>query len=502
MPSKGLHLGVILACVAVMAGGCMGGPSGASSAQNKDNTQNYEYDGHLFKSLTGRKTDSSAANQQPAGTPGTPAPSGVQQASATMAADPGMPQATAAVGSEQAPGTVGPLVAGPSTSWQQKRSGSVLTGQDPVLLADGSAGPPPSVPNELPPPPDGGVSINEARNNAKEKKTGFELSDLAPEKAWNNLKAAAGYGPDEKIAREAKKEGEALYREKKYKEAMEKFGIAADRWPDTSLEEDALYMQGESAFFADLYPKAHDVFGGLLKKYPNTRYLDTVMIREFAIGRFWEQLYDAHPSWPVTPNLTDKNKPMFDTFGYAVQAYERIRHYDPLGPLADDSLMALGNAYFRREQYADAAEQYDLLRKEYPNSPYQLNAHLLGLQAKMRVYQGTPYDGTPLRDGEKIAKQTLTQFGSKLGENRDRVLRAHAQIVEEQANREFLQAQYYEQHKYYGAARYYYKYIIDKYPTTDKAKEAKDRMEKIQNEPDEPPDHLKWLKDVLGSNKR
>ncbi len=68
------------------------------------------------------------------------------------------------------------------------------------------------------------------------------------------------------------------------------------------------------------------------------------------------------------PNVTDKSKPLFDTFGYAIQAYERIRLNDPRGPLADASLMALGNAYFRHGHYEEAAYNYDLLRKEYPNS--------------------------------------------------------------------------------------------------------------------------------------
>ena len=147
---------------------------------------------------------------------------------------------------------------------------------------------------------------------------------------------------------------------------------------------------------------------------------------------------------------------MFDTFGYAIQAYERMRMHDPTGPLADHSLMALGNAYFRCGQFENAAYNYDLLRKEYPNSKHQMSAHLLGPQAKMRVYQGAWYDGTALNDAKKIADQTLSQFGDKLGRERERVVRARAQIVEEQANREFTFAQYYDQHEDYRAARIYY----------------------------------------------
>ena len=138
------------------------------------------------------------------------------------------------------------------------------------------AGPPPTIPAELPAPPAGGVSIKDSKSEEEKEKKGFEWSDLAPENIYKNMKKAAGYGPDEKIARAAMQEGKALFRDKKYKEAAAKFATAADRWPDTPLEEDALFLQGESEFFSDQYPKAHDTYGGLLKKYTNTRHLDTV----------------------------------------------------------------------------------------------------------------------------------------------------------------------------------------------------------------------------------
>jgi outer membrane protein assembly factor BamD (BamD/ComL family) len=440
-----------LACLVGALGGCASAPHPTDQSQNDVRSGTDEYDGWLFNSLTGRHKKSTDAEQPApqaaAPSAGQAAPSGVQQASAwspPLEAD-------------------GPLVPGPST-----------------------AGPPPTIPAALPPPPAGAISISAVKLKEEEKK-GFELSDLAPENAWKNLKKATGHGPDEKIANTVMNEGKALFDAKRYKEAGAKFATAADRWPDSPLEEDALFLEGESEFFADQYPKAHDTFGGLLKKYSNTRHLDTVIAREFALGRYWEQVYTAKPTWPVTPNVTDNSRPMFDTFGYAVQAYERVRTYDPKGPLADDSLMALGNAYFVRGQWSDAAENYDLLCKQYPESKFQLKAHLFLLQADMRRYQGSAYDETPLKDAAKVAKVTLEQFGNKLGSERERVAKAQAQILEEKANRDFVRAEYYEHRHCYGAARLYYQSVIDEFPSTETARKSKEQMEKIHNEPDEPP---------------
>ena len=137
-----------LACFLGILGGCASAPpanSNSRAAANSDGTD--EYDGWLFKSLTGKKSKPADAQQPapPANPPAGPSdvpqaasPSGVQQASAWTAP----------------PEDAGPLVAGPSSA----------------------AGPPPSIPAELPPPPAGAISISAVKLKEKEekKKKGFE----------------------------------------------------------------------------------------------------------------------------------------------------------------------------------------------------------------------------------------------------------------------------------------------------------------------------------------
>ena len=322
---------------------------------------------------------------------------------------------------------------------------------------------------------------------------GFEWSDLKPENVVKNAKKAVGLGPDERLAHSLFQEGRTLLDEKKYSQAADKFKSAAGRWPDSILEEDAMFLQGESYFFADRYPKAQDAYDNLLKKYDNSRHLDTVVKRLFSIGHYWEQLHAAHPHWPVTPNLTDKERPWFDTFGNAIKAYETIRMKDPTGPLADDSIMATANAYFGKGRYEDAAYHYDLLRKEYPRSEHQIQAHILGLQSKLRIYQGKLYDGTPLDEADEIAQQALTQFGHQLGAEQSRVAQTRDRIVEQKAERDWAVAQYYDRKKQFGHARIYYQYIVNDYPLTETAHKSRARLDQIRDEPDRPPDRFKWL---------
>ena len=101
--------------------------------------------------------------------------------------------------------------------------------------------------------------------------------------------------------------------------------------------------------------QAQDSYVNLLKKHDNTRYLDTVVARLFAIATYWEQLDLQSHHWPVTPNATDKTQPWFDTFGNALACYQAVWLHDPTGPLADAALFRVANAHFRRGEWEDAA---------------------------------------------------------------------------------------------------------------------------------------------------
>ncbi len=335
-----------------------------------------------------------------------------------------------------------------------------------------------------------------------EESSGFNLDALAPSNVVKKVKEMAGYGPNEQVARAAYEEGQRLFREKKYDEAAKQFVTAADRWPDTSLEEDALFWRAESLFFADRYSAAHEGYDKLLKKYTYSRYLDKAVARQFAVGRYWEQFQAAEPHWPVTPNFVDKTRPLFDTWGNSLKAYEHVRLNDPTGPLADDALMAGANAYFVHGRHEDAAINYDLLRKEYPKSEHQKNAHLLGIESKQRMYQGALYDGMPLKEASELADQTLIRFGPTLGADRDQLIETKNRMISEQAERDRAVAQYYEKNGHYGAARYYYNTLIEKYPQTSAAAKASERLDEIKDYPAEPPDRLKWLTGLMGPVKK
>ncbi len=329
---------------------------------------------------------------------------------------------------------------------------------------------------------------------ATEKPAEGLVPGLDPKIQYDKLKGAMGFGPNAQAAKAAYTEGERLFAEKRYGAAAEKFATAASRGVGTPIEQEAMYMLAESYFFDDRYVKARDAYNALVDKHPNTPHLDAVVEHEWKIAQFWEKYEGYDPDWPMTPNFLDKTRPRFDTLGHAIKTYDNIRMNDPTGPRADDAIMARASIEFRRRRYDDADHYYTLLRKEYPRSEFQFEAHLLGLQAKLLKYQGADYDGTPLEEAKKLVKQLRLQFAGRLSdEERDRLRKVEAELNKEIQTRDMQMASYYDQGAHYRAAKVYYAEVIRKHPNTEMAQDARERYAQITGEPDEPPKRLAWF---------
>ncbi|MHB0957382.1 MAG: outer membrane protein assembly factor BamD [Pirellulaceae bacterium] len=339
----------------------------------------------------------------------------------------------------------------------------------------------------------------------------LKLQDFTYGNIGTTVKRLTGRGPNRPLARELYGEGEELYRqavqardndpdadiESLFLEASDKFAGAASRWPDSALEEDALFRAAESQFFADHYVKANDYFEQLLKKYPNTRYLDLVGARRFLIARYWLAL-NAEPGFPgLGINLTDSSIPWSDTFGHALRIYDRMRLDDPTGKLADDATIAAGNASFAKGNYDKADQYYSDLRTHFPSSEHQFPAHYLGIQAKLRGYRGANYTGNALEETDKLVQQILRQFPQEAREHQEELDRAARETRYLMAEREWLMARYYTRRKEYGAARFYIDALLKDYADTPFAQQARDEAGKMAGKPPVPPQRLSWLVELF-----
>jgi outer membrane protein assembly factor BamD (BamD/ComL family) len=279
--------------------------------------------------------------------------------------------------------------------------------------------------------------------------------------------------------KQAYDEAEEFFQQKNYKEAEAAFRKLARKYKDTPVEEDAMFMLAECRFLTERYPKAQDSYERLLKKYENSRHLDRAVRRLFTIARIW--LSDVFPGddLPTTYNaivdVVDPSTPILDRHGRALEALTSVRLHDPTGPLADDALMMTASFYFLRGRYEDADFYFQTLRQDYPQSDHQPLAHVLGIRAKIRAYQGPAYDGQQLEEAEKLARSTLRQFPD-LKDERANLLRTLEAVRKQKAERIWNTADYYRRSGHPDSARIYYQQLLDQFPDTRWAVLAQEQL--------------------------
>jgi len=334
----------------------------------------------------------------------------------------------------------------------------------------------------------------------------FGLDDLAPENVAGNIsqsyKTATGRGRSTDAARKLYASAEKIYeaaaqlkppqRSAKFHEAAVAYLAAAERWPESALEQDAIYMAAESHFFADELADANHQYELMIEKYPNSKHLDQAEARRFEIAQYWLKVNEKNPDY-YTVNAFDQKRPWRDTFGSAVRVFDKIRLDDPTGKLADDATLAAGNAHFRAKNYILADSFYTDLRQTFPASEHQFNAHFLGMQTKLLTYDGPKYTADPLDAALELHNRILKQFPREASQNREALARAYSTILYKKAEREFAMAQYYENRSQGGGARFHYQQILTKYADTPFAEKARARMPAAAELPQESPKYFDWI---------
>ncbi|HIA18886.1 MAG TPA: tetratricopeptide repeat protein, partial [Planctomycetaceae bacterium] len=222
-----------------------------------------------------------------------------------------------------------------------------------------------------------------------------------------------------------------------YLQAAKIYDLAAYRWPDSALQEDALFMAAESYFFGERYPEADERYERVIKDYPKTRYLDTIQRRRFSIARYWLQVNQRDHQQFYEFNVSDASLPWRDQFNYALRILDQIRLDDPTGDVADDATLLGADACREIGRYQMADNLYTDLIKTFPSSEHQFRAHLMGVETKVQMYRGPHYGGGALLEGEKLLTQLQRQFPQQVNQQRQHFARVQAEIHYKKAEREW-----------------------------------------------------------------
>ncbi|MDO5553792.1 MAG: tetratricopeptide repeat protein [Planctomycetia bacterium] len=346
-------------------------------------------------------------------------------------------------------------------------------------------------------------STRELMDWEKEQDLPIDWSKYSAKGLWTKWRDALGMGPDEKEAIALMKQAcqkQLAYEEtkevKQLTEAAALYDKAGKKWPESVLEEDALFHAGDCYFFANNYTKALERYRQLATQYTNSILKRDAMLRLYAIGQYWVRCSEEEG---VGVNVSDSKKPRFSSFAGAKKAFETIFLNDPSDSgLGADALYALANAYMRRgvvqgdASFESAARYYRQLYEFYPASKYAEKSYQLAMLALHKSYRGPLYDDTPLKQAKEIA-----EAAKRTGRgDQDLIAEELESIRNEQAVHLWTRGQYYEKQGQYASSRSYYNRLIQEFPNTEVASEAAKRYNDIASKPDET-DQFAWIRPVL-----
>jgi outer membrane protein assembly factor BamD (BamD/ComL family) len=333
------------------------------------------------------------------------------------------------------------------------------------------------------------------------------LQDLSPSQIKTTWKVRTATKEDRAAAEKALALGHQLYERalaemeqdpsggapKTFDLAANQFRLAAGKMPDSQVEHEALFFEGESYFFANRYVQSNRAFENLVSRYSGSEYLDKAEARRFAIAQYWLQL-DEHGA---NFKIGDPARPKMSLATEARRILHRIRLDDPTGKLADDATLALANAYFKAGLWADAADTYEDLRLNYPGSRHQFHAHLFELKSRVNSYHGPSYDDEPLVKADKLLKSIVRQFPEQAREESEYLGKEGALIRHQLAERDWSMAEYFGNRGENRAAKIYYEKVAKQFADTNFADPAEKQISIVANEPAKPPQRAQWLVDLF-----
>ena len=288
---------------------------------------------------------------------------------------------------------------------------------------------------------------------------------------------------------------------KSFLRAGKYFARAAEAAPGSALQQDSLFMAGESYFFADRLDLAEDCYVQLQKEHPRSRWSDRAGKRLFAIGKYWIDAGIASKGRVIPVNFTDDTQPWLDSIGNGIRVLDQMRYDDPTSEIADDATMAQAMEQMRQENWFEADLLFGDVREIFQDSSHQFNAHKFGVRCKLEMYAGPNYSGLALDEAEQLLKRMRNLFPEevKQPENLAFVENAEKTVKFLQAEKLWTRARYREKQRQFGGAAEYFQKILDAYPDTPFADQARERLEANADKPQSPPQRLTFLQKLFPS---
>jgi outer membrane assembly lipoprotein YfiO len=279
---------------------------------------------------------------------------------------------------------------------------------------------------------------------------------------WDRV-AAPGPGTPEAALQDIRK----LLAQGQAREARERATEWMREHPNHPLIVEARLLRGDARVAMGDYYKALYDYEFIARSFTASEQWLTALQREFEIARlFVEGMNRKFLGFRLLPAK-----------GEGEELLIRIQERVPGSELGEKASMMLANYYFDDGDMYLASEAYDLFLMNYPRSPQREWAMLRLIQANLARFAGPAFDPTGLIEAAQRLRAYQAEFpaaAQRIGAEA-LMIRIRASLAE----KELVDAMWYDQRGEEISAAYLYRRLIETHPQTPAAQEAITRLARL-----------------------
>ena len=255
-----------------------------------------------------------------------------------------------------------------------------------------------------------------------------------------------------------------------YKKAIAEFEKLIKHYPLSKLASEAQFYLGLCYENMEEYYRAFESYQLVIDKYPFTERVDEVVEREYRIANLF---YTGQKAKMLGMAILPA-KPK------AIEIFSKVVENAPYGKYADVAQYKLGQCYMDMHDYINAALAFKEIIENYPKSPLIDDAKYQIAICAASSTTGPEYNE---EDTDKAIKEFKDFVNRYPDSNMEKEARNFIERLENQkAQNIFNVARFYEKQGNFDSAIIYYEEILDKYPESNLAPEALERLQVIRKQ--------------------
>ena len=243
------------------------------------------------------------------------------------------------------------------------------------------------------------------------------------------------------------------------------------RWfranPESPLRDRALFLMARALYGYGDRIRSFYYLDELMDTYPESRYFYPALELQYTIA---DRYLDGYKRRLL-------GIPLFKAEDEAVEMLYRIQQRSPGSPLAERALLRTADYYYADGQYDLAADVYAAYARNYPRSPTTPRVRLRQAYAYLLQFNGPRFDATPMINAREQLNTIMEEYPELARE--EQVPQLLERIDEAMARKLYLTGDFYRRTREPGAAAYLYQYVLERYPESEVADDARQWLARL-----------------------